>query len=242
MPNASSALVVGFALAWLVGFALSAAVWLAGHSVYVLSLVSPASPVDWLLKGTKAGLVGVLVLAAALNPWLGLAVSLVYIAVALVIAGWSFRLMVLGWVFTLDVVLRRSGEFVPEGASLHAFSTSALAGVPPRTWGRIAPLGEAMHFVFRPWLVLPTRVVRLPPRAELAIEKGFVSPVLVAKVEGSTPALLRFPPRFRPHGEALATLLGGLPLREPPLVRGWVAARAWVREQLSVRGRVAAGD
>ncbi len=230
-----AALHAGQAVAWLAGILIGAIVWMAGHTVNVLVLISPVGLVDWILKSMKAALIGFLLFCAAANPWLGLVVSLVYILAALWIAGWSFRLMVFGFVFSSDVLLFRSGRQTIVAGRIEAF-VAGLEGVAARTFGYVTSGAEGLEFVYRPWLVFKRRSVRLPAKAELAIEKGLISPVLLRVGAGEKPStLVRFPPRYRPHGAAIAVALGPLQLRDAPVVRGFQAAKAWIKEQVGRR-------
>lgn len=223
---------LGSFVAWFVSLVLMAATWLAAHTVNVLSLISPVAPVDWVLKGTKNLFVGVLAGAAAVNPWAGLVVSVVYVLVSLVVAGWAFRLTVFGVVFTTDLLLLRSRRERVEVGALRCFSTAALPGVPSRSWGQVVPTEQGLGFSYRPWLVFRRRVVQLGAAQGFAVEKGLVSPVLLSVDPGAvTMALVRFPPRFRPHATDLALALGGVPVLDPPVLRGFAAARVWLAEQ-----------
>lgn len=224
---------LGFDLAWLVSAAIAAAVWLAGHTINVLAMVSPAAPVDWLLKGSKSCVIGGLAAATTINPWLGLVVSLILIVVAVLIAGWSFRLMVFGWVFATDTVFFRSRWTSPSAQALWCFTTSSFTRVPPRTYGRIFRVEGQLRFDYRPWMALPRRSVELGPEASFVVERGLASPVLLQEsVVGDSSDVLRFPPRFRPHAQRLSALLGGLRVRDAAVVRGLRAAIAWVQEQV----------
>jgi hypothetical protein len=231
----ASMLQVGHGVAWVAAMVVGALVWLAGHTVNALVLVSPFSLVDWVLKGLKGALIGGLVVCAGISPWLGLAVSACYVVLAVAIAGWSFRLMVFGLVFTGDVALFRSRRERVGPQGIKAFS-SGIEGVPVRTYGVVEVGAEGPVFLYRPWMLLRQRAVPLAGPGTLAVEKGLVSPVLLrlAPSERRT-TLLRFPPRYRPHGVALAAALGGLPVWDPPVVRGFRAAKAWISEQLGRR-------
>jgi hypothetical protein len=48
-------------------------------------------------------------------------------------------------------------------------------------------------------------------------------------------ALARLPPRYRKREATIAGALGALPVREPALVRGLLAAWRWVKAQLGRR-------
>lgn len=220
---------------WAIGLFVASTVWLAGHTVNVLALISPFSLVDVLLKTLKMFLVGFLLAATGISPWFGLVVSAVYVFIAARLAGWSFRLMVFGLVFTGDVLLARSASEKVGPGALKGFSAGGLAGVPVRSWGAVFAGPGGLEFRYRPFLVLSLRNVALPARETLVVEDGLVSPSLViaAPLPGTPGSLVRFPPRYRPHATAVAEVLGGLAKRDAALVRGLEAARRWIREQLA---------
>src|SRR5581483_11199001 len=131
--------------------------------------------VDWILKSARLGALAVLLIAIAINPWLGAAVSVVYALLALLIAGWSFRLMIFGAVFTGDFMTMRWRREKVRSDQVAVFSDSGLDGVPVRTWGRVSPDG-AGGVVFR-FRKLPTFTVKeIPIRAPLFVGRGLVSP------------------------------------------------------------------
>jgi hypothetical protein len=237
----------GTTIATLVCLLAGALVWLMFHTVNVLVLVSPIGVVDWILKGGRLAALGVLLLALVINPWLGAFVSLVYALAALVVAGWAFRLMVFGAVFTADFALLRwrwqqlenDGNDGNDG--IDAFSESGMA-VPIHTWGRIHTDASGIVFRFRPFLVLSLKEVRVD--APLFIENGLLSPLLMSGATaagGKEAAVVRFPPRYRGHGAMLMTALGVAGEREVGLQHGTKAAFAWIRDQFK-RGPSLAGD
>jgi hypothetical protein len=196
---------------------------MASHAINVLILLSPWGAIDATLKTMRTGLLGVLTLAATINPWVGAALSLVVIVVAYFVAGWAFRLTVFGTVFCWDFVTGRKNGFAPAATDNAMFAGGNLPGVHPRTLGRlVARDGGALEFAYRPWLVLAER--RAPvPAVKLAVGRGlFLS--TVATETGDTFFLL--PPRYRGHEEELAAVAkfaGGV--REAGLRKAWSALR-----------------
>lgn len=231
----------GTALAAVICLVGGAFVWLMFHTVNVLVLVSPIGVVDWILKGARLGALGVLLLAIAISPWLGAFVSLLYVLLALVVAGWAFRLMVFGAVFTADFGLLRWRRQKVSTDGIEAFTESGLAAVPVRTWGRIQNDAVGVVFRYRPFLVLSAKEVRVD--GPLFIGKGLLSPLLVsgAGAGGEETTMARFPPRYRGHGAELVTALGVLGEREVGLQRGIKAAFGWIRDQFKRRPKLAGG-
>jgi len=113
-----------------------ALVWLVSHAVNVLVLLSPFALLGTGLKLARLALLGFPMLCAALSPTLGLLVCAAYLALAWWLAGRCFRLLVFGWVFSLDFLLLRWRRQRVEGPSVRAFAAE-LEGVPVRTYGTL---------------------------------------------------------------------------------------------------------
>ncbi len=211
-----------------------ALVWLVSHAVNVLVLLSPFALLGTGLKLARLALLGFPMLCAALSPTLGLLVCAAYLALAWWLAGRCFRLLVFGWVFSLDCLLLRWRRQRLEGPAVRAFAAE-LKGVPVRTYGTLARTeAGAVDFTFRPWLVLPARTVRVAESVVgLGVEKGLLSPEVVRVGPArQVCALVRLPPRYRKLESPVAAAFGGLPVREAALVRGLLAAWRWVKAQL----------
>ena len=214
-----------------------ALVWLASHAVNVLVLLSPFAPLGTALKLARLVLLGFPMLCAALSPGLGLLICAAYLALAWWLAGRCFRLLVFGWVFSLDVLLLRWRQQRVDGPAVRAFAAD-LEGVPVRTLGTLTcTQAGSVEFTYRPWLVLPMRTVRIAPSAVgLEVEKGLLSPAVV-RVEPShqVRALVRLPPRYRKLEATVAGAFGALPVREAALVRGLAGVWGWSKAQLGRR-------
>ena len=218
-------------LAWSLALGLGFIVWVAGHAVNVLALVSPIALIDAIMKAMKSTLVAALILANVLSPWVGLIICVTYVFAAAWMSGWSVRLAVFGWVFSTDLILLRSRRAQVNANSMFAFSAAGLIGIPVRTWGRLVVGEERIRFEYRV-NVVQYRSVDLPSSSQLVVEKGLVSPVLVSLTGPRAETLIRFPPRFRPHSDELGRLLGGVLVRDMAVIRGLSAARVWIADQL----------
>lgn len=189
-------------------FALVAfvAVWLLGHVIHVLILVSPFTTVDTGLKVLRTALLGTVVGTSFLNPWMGAVWALVIIAVALLLAGWSFRLTVLGSVFLWDLFTRRRKRFRPHPEANWIFLSRDLADAPLRTYGKLVPLDEGgLRFRYRPFLLGNENSVELPA-GRYCIGRGVLYADLL-KVEGEETARFGIlPPRYRGHEEAFTRI------------------------------------
>ncbi|HVS53982.1 MAG TPA: hypothetical protein VHD62_16625 [Opitutaceae bacterium] len=205
------------------GVAIFAIVWMASHAINVLILLSPWGAIDAALKGARTGLLGLVVLTSAINPWLGALLSLVVIVVAYFVAGWAFRLTVFGTVFCWDFLTVRRARFAPAENDNRMFAGANLAGVPVRSYGRLVQRTQGgLEFVYRPWLVRAPRVAQVTAApATLAVGRGLFFSTVTADGVGT---LFLLPPRYRGHEEivARAYLMGG-GVRPAGLRKAWGA-------------------
>lgn len=214
------------------------AVWLLSHAINVLILISPFGPVDAALKAARTSVMGGLAAVSAFNPWLAAICSGVIIIVALLLAGWAFRLTVFGTVFSWDFLTFRTFRNSVEPRSNRAFAGRKLPSVPNRSLGRLEIAEDgAVVFRWRPWLVLPARTVALPT-GDTVVGKGLFHPILT-RVEGALEKpshLISFPPRHRGHEEELMRVYRAREVREVGLMRGW----ALMKELIGLGSRPAA--
>ncbi|HEV7405625.1 MAG TPA: hypothetical protein VGO11_21960 [Chthoniobacteraceae bacterium] len=210
-------------------------VWLASHAINVLITLSPFTIVDSLLKILKAGLLALVLASSAVSPYLGAAVCVVILLVAVSVAPWAFRITVFGTLFGLDVLMPRRGGRRVRATEPHAFLARKMSGVPTRTYGRLARAesGE-VTFVYRPWLVLPRRTMRLAP-GSVAVAKGVLFPSLLHATEaGERRAILvMFLPRYRSHEQTIAAHFEIAEIVDSPLLKGFRAIRAWFTDTFS---------
>lgn len=228
---------VGTSLGYALGGAVFVVMWLAGHTTSVLTLMSPVPLVGAVIKSVRLSLLAILAGAATIHPVLGLVVASLYLYVAIRVAGWSFRLTVFGWVLSRDLLLRKWRSYAPR-QSFEAFVARGYRDLPPRTYGTLSTESGTLKFTYRPLLLFKPRTseVTLDAGMTLAIGKGLLGPVLISTKEGDeTPIrqLFRFPPRYRTHEPELARSLGDLQVRDVSVVRGFRAAWAWVKGQVS---------
>jgi hypothetical protein len=204
-------------------------VWLASHAVNMLILISPFTTVDAALKSFRASILGLVTVTAWINPWVGAFFSVIVVIVAWLIAGWAFRLLVLGNVYCWDFFTFRRHRFMPAANLNWMFAARALDDMPIRTYGRLntGANGERT-FEYRPWLVLPKRTLKLPAD-HYAIGRGIIYPEIM-KVEGET-ALTRFilPPRYKGHEMELGRSAGITEVRDVGLLKGFKAISAGFR-------------
>lgn len=200
-------------------------VWLAAHAINVLILLSPWGAVDAILKSARTGVLGLLVITPHINPWLGVACSVLVIVLSYFLAGWAFRLTFYGTVFCWDFCTLRRGRFTPDPQENKVFAGTGIQDTPIRTYGRLARTPEGrLRFRYRPWLVLPERQVELPEHP-LAVGRGLFYPTIEATVGEKERTIILLPPRYRGHEEAFARACGIDTLTDVGLRRAWGVLR-----------------
>lgn len=215
-------------------------VWLCSHAINVLIILSPFSTVDSVLKLMRTGLLAMVALVYVIAPWLAAAMCLVIIAVAAWLAPAALRFAIFGARFAADILMPWRGKRRATPESPHAFTLGRMAGLPPRTGGRMVLLENgSAAFRYRRWCVLDERTIPMPEGTR-QLERGLLSPSLVHLPGGGQQEvkLLLFLPRYRGHEESMAGHLKLQGIRDHPLARGFSAVGAWLREMLQ-RGRKA---
>jgi hypothetical protein len=209
-------------------------VWMTGHAINVLIALCPFGFIDTLLKIFKMSILGLVVLSYLINPYFGAAISLLIVLMAAILAPPAFRLTVFGTLFASDIITPWRARRLATPTEAHAFLARPLAGVPTRTYGRVARSSDGtICFSFRPWLILPRRAVQLP-KGTLAISKGIYFPSLLhgsVSADSSTRIIL-FLPRYRSHERAIADHFEISDILDSTLVKGFKAAKTWLSEML----------
>ncbi len=226
-----------FDLSWLLtilmvplSVAVFAVVWVVGHAINVLILISPWGGLDTALKGIRTGVLSLVAGTAFIDPVVGATLSAVIILLAYFLAGWAFRLMIFGSIFSWDFFTFRRTRFQLLADGNKLFTARQIAEAPIRAYGRLQQDAEGkLLFKFRPWLVMPERAV-VVPREGLVVGKGlFFSEVLgfdPAADQNST--LLLLPPRYVGHEEAFARTYHISGTCDVGLRKAW----SWLREAL----------
>ncbi len=205
-------------------------VFVCSHAINVMIILSPFSTLDALLKLVRTGVlvaVGVIYLIA---PWLAAVVCVGIIVVAAWLAPAAMRLAIFGARYAGDILFPGQGRARATPAQPHAFTMGRVAGLPPRTGGRLELRDDGSAvFRYRRWCVLDECVIPLPEGSR-HVEKGLFSPSLVYRAGESDEAkMLVFLPRYRGHEEKLAAHLKLQGVREHSLVRGFAAVKSWIR-------------
>ena len=202
-----------------------AVVWLVSHAIHVLILISPFTTVDTALKSARLLLLSTVTVTSYSNVWVGAVWSLALILAAYLLAGWSFRLMWFGAIYSWDWFTWRHGRFTPDAVANKMFTAEKLGKTPIRTYGRLVKEAEGkLAFVYRPWLVLPEQRLELPA-GKYFVGRGLVYPevLAVAKADEGAQRVLVLPPRYRSHEETIAHLYGFGGVRDVGLLKGFKA-------------------
>jgi len=211
-------------------------VWLSSHALNVLIALSPFGIVDAGLKLSKLALITLVAGSAALNPYLGAAVSVVLILIGALAAGWSFRLTLFGTLMGRDFLLnkRASAADVRE-SGVKGFLARRTDGVPVRTFGKLESKDGQTCFVYRPWLVLPQLSVTVAEPG-MVVCKGLLHPTVAHREEpASRPrSTLILLPRYRRVEESIAIRFGCQEVMDTALLRGFKAIRLWLIDVLSL--------
>lgn len=207
-----------------------AVVWLTSHAINVLILLSPWGAIDAALKGVRTGVLGLVAATAWIDPVVGATLSAAIVIIAYFTAGWAFRLMVFGSVFSWDYLTfrRRRFQVLADGNKL--FTGAKFDGVPARTYGRLyQDESGALTLKYRPWLVMPERSAPVS-RDGLIVGRG----VFYSEVLGHDPksdenrVLLLLPPRYLGHEDLFARTYHISGSCEVGLRRAWT----WLRDAL----------
>ena len=196
-------------------------VWIVWNVIDVTILVLPIPSLDAILKSIRLVAVGFVFGAAALSPWLGLLVSLLMILVCWYLAGWAFRLSVMGFVFATDFLFWRKSGGVDAVAGVPAFLT-ATAGkqwkLPARLYGYIQRRSDnTLFFIWRPWLIGALHEIELGQSKNFQGGSTLLYPVILDNTGNIS--LFRLPPRYRRDSQTIAVLLGLSGWRDVSIVR-----------------------
>jgi hypothetical protein len=208
-------------------------VWICSHAINVLIILSPFSTLDALLKIARTSLLASVGLVYVIAPWLAAALCLVIIAVAAWLAPAAMRFAIFGASYAADILLPWRGRKRATPEQPHAFTLGRVAGLPPRTGGRMVLLDDGTAvFRYRRWCILDERNIPLPD-APGHITKGVFSPSLVQRSgESGEMKLLLFLPRYRGHEVSIAKHLKLHGVREHAIGRSFTVVKEWLKGML----------
>ncbi len=207
-------------------------VWLVGHVINVLILISPFGVVDAALKSARTSLLGLLVIVHKINPVWGAVLSLIIIVIAYFLAGWSFRLMIYGSVFTWDFITGKRKRFKPAPNANWMFTGRKIEKTPIRTYGKLIRDDKGqLTFEYRPWLFMQKRTQTLPV-GKYAIGRGLFYPDFLLVDGEKVKALLTMPPRYKGHEQEVAQIYSISDVRDTGLLKGIKAIWRWFTRNL----------
>lgn len=202
-------------------------VWLVGHFFNVLILISPWGGFDAVLKGMRTSALAALTAVHFLDPRVAALISVLIVIAAYLIAGWTFRWMVYGSVFTWDFLTQRHRRFRPAPNGNWMFTARKIEKTPVRTYGKLVKQDDGrLLFEYRPWLVLAKQTVPLPAE-NLAVGRGLFYPDILEVKGDKARALLTLPPRYRRHETELGQIYGIHDIRDTGLLKGIKAVWRW---------------
>ncbi|MEI6083280.1 MAG: hypothetical protein WCS70_03155 [Verrucomicrobiota bacterium] len=203
-------------------------VWLVGHVTNVLILVSPWGAVDAALKAIRTSVIGFITAMSFINPMAAALLSVAIVVIAYFIAGWSFRLMIYGTVYTWDFFSFRRKRFKPAPTANWMFTARKLEKTPIRSYGQVSKAADGkLQFDYRPWLFLPARSITLPV-GQYAVGRGLICPEIMTVDGEKTKSLLAMPPRYKSHETEIAQIYGIHDVRDVGLLKGLKAIWNWV--------------
>jgi len=236
-PGASAAggSAIPIVLTAITGAAVAFAVWLTGHALDVMALLSPIPLLDILFKAFRAAIFLTVGVLALLDSRVALVVSLVVIAACLLCFWWAFRMAVFGAVFAWDILrtylLGRRRDPLLDGEVL-GFTAYSIGGLRKRSFGalRIAADGS-LEFTHRPVGIAFRSTVRLQNPDNYEVGKGFIFPCLLApgKAGKNYRFQFRLLPRYTGYEEEIRDLLRLRGVRDLRVPSEFQIAWNWLR-------------
>jgi hypothetical protein len=204
---------IPMALAIVTGVVAALAVWLTGHALDILALLSPIPLLDVLFKACRVAVCLAIGLLAVLNSRAALLVSVTVIGICLVCFWWAFRLAVFGSIFAWDILrsclFGRRRDPSLDGEVL-GFTAYAIGGLRKRSFGALRIAGDgSLEFAHRPVGLGFRSVVRLQSPEKYEVGKSFVFPcVLVPGKSGKDYRFqFRLLPRYAGYEEEVRNVL-----------------------------------
>jgi hypothetical protein len=210
-------------------------VWLVGHALDVLILLSPFPFLDLLLKGLKTALFVVLMGSSLINKTLGLGLALCVIVGSLILMGWAYRLAVFGVILAWDILAMmvfglRSEPKPSEGVA--GFSARRIRTLPKRTFGSVVLANDKMEFQCRRMLVGAIRRYSMDEPGSYEIGRGLFQPSVIRAKENKDEheIMFRLLPRYSGSEEQIRIALGASAVRDIRVPRGFKAFWKWLSE------------
>ncbi|MDH3347733.1 MAG: hypothetical protein OEM02_06500 [Desulfobulbaceae bacterium] len=227
---------ITFALASVSVLVIFSIVWVISQAFNILILLCPFSTIDFMLLVCKNGVLTLLAGLTVLNPYAGLAMSAIIVLVCVFLLPKALRLTLFGTLMSWDILAAwiKKEDSVKElrGNSVKCFTTFSYKNTPSLTYGAVMQHDSVLHFRYKPWLVLPEKIINTDIAVvDCEIEKGYLGSLIVAKTtdEQLAKKLFRFRVAHRKNEENIARILGVPTIRETAIHYGWKAMMAWFR-------------
>jgi hypothetical protein len=233
---ASASHVAAAVLTLVAGLIVTVVMWLTGHVLDVLCLLSPFPVVDLLLKGIRNTVVVLLAVTTVLSPRAGLAASLVLIALGLLLFSRALRLSIMGSYFAWDLL--RLIAFEHHAAPIKAdgvlgFSVGKVAGLPRHTLGRLTcDENEDLQFRYRILGLGPHRRKNLEKSNGYCIGCGLLYPSVVLPHGERTRVQFRLLPRYKGSEDAVRIALRAGQVQDLLLRKGWRRFLNWAEAEM----------
>jgi hypothetical protein len=221
------------------GVLITLVVWLVGHAMDVLALLSPFPLLDVALKGFKTAVVLALAGTALVNPRAGLAISLVVIAVCAWLFSRAFRLVLLGTLFAWDLIrllVHGDHHWGDVRRSILAFTTGNARGLPRQTLGQLSRnVRGTLEFRYRRLGFGPVRLIQLDEAAKYELGRGLLYPSVLLPGPGGGDFTVQFRllPRYRGSEEAIRAALGLRVVRDLAFTKGIRTLWRWAAGTVS---------
>jgi hypothetical protein len=223
----------------LTGALITLVVWLVGHAIDVLALLSPFPLLDLALKSFKTAAVLALAGMAMVSPRAGLVVSLIVIAVCVWLFSRAFRLTLLGTLFAWDLIrllLHGDHHWGDVRRSILAFTTGKVRGLPRQTLGQLSRnVRGTLEFRYRRLGFGPVRLIRLDDAAKYELGRGLLYPSILLPGPGGSDYTIQFRllPRYRGSEEAIRAALGLAVVRDLAFTKGIRTLWRWAAGTVS---------
>jgi hypothetical protein len=221
------------------GVLITLVVWLVGHAIDVLALLSPFPLLDLALKSFKTAAVLALAGMAMVSPRAGLVVSLIVIAVCVWLFSRAFRLTLLGTLFAWDLIrllLHGDHHWGDVRRSILAFTTGKVRGLPRQTLGQLSRnVRGTLEFRYRRLGFGPVRLIRLDDAAKYELGRGLLYPSILLPGPGGSDYTIQFRllPRYRGSEEAIRAALGLAVVRDLAFTKGIRTLWRWAAGTVS---------
>jgi hypothetical protein len=200
-------------LAVVTGVAIALAVWLTGHALDILALLSPIPLLDVFFKASRVAVSLTVGLLSVLNLRAALLLSLVVIGVCLLCFWWALRLSVFGAVFAWDILRSRlfgQRRDPSSDGEVLGFTAYAIGGLRKRTFGALRIAGDgSLEFAQRPRGIGFRSAVRLQSSEKYEVGKGFIFPCVLAPGKNGKNYRFQFRllPRYTGYEEEIRDVL-----------------------------------